>query len=282
MKKKTAILGLFLSLSILASGCGSAANTLPRFSNLTEESIRYDLDSLLQQQGVTDERRNVLYTHVDQINSLLRKDQLTEGFTPLREPAYDPYDLQDAWEEAYGDFMGYNCRITSFSLFEHAFQSLPDPEIPPSTELMEFDLMALDGDPSAFPGKERQFLSVFSPVPTEATRNTEIHAENVLNAWADRGVSFDDQKKMTMINMFFHMQEGETNLLYVGHSGILLPTPDGELWFLEKLSFQEPYQLVCFQNRKQLRDYLMEKYDLDQGQPTAKPFILENDHLLKT
>ena len=83
-----------------------------------------------------------------------------------------------------------------------------------------------------------------------------------------------------MINVVLHYQDGEKNLLQIGHSGILLPTPDGGLWFLEKLAFQEPYQLVSFGNRQQLQDYLMEKYDLDQGQPMAKPFILEHDRML--
>ena len=84
-----------------------------------------------------------------------------------------------------------------------------------------------------------------------------------------------------MINVVFHMQEGERNLLYFGHSGILLPTPDGDLWFLEKLAFQKPYQVVRFQNRSQLVSYLMDLYDLDEGQPTAKPFVMENDVLLR-
>ena len=282
MKKKTAILGLLLSLSILAAGCGTEDNNLPRFSNLTEESIRYDLDSLLQQQGVSDERRNVLYTHVDQINGVLRQDQLTEGFAPLGEPAYDVYDLQDAWTEKYPDFLGYDCRITAFSLYEDAFQSLPEPELPPNAELLQLDLAALDEDNSAFPDSERKFLNFFSPVPTENTRDIAVHAEKVQNAWQDRGIAFADGKKMTMINVFFHMQEEDRNLLYVGHAGILLETPDGQLWFLEKLAFQQPYQLVEFHSRKDLQTYLMDKYDVDQGQPTAKPFIMENDHLMKT
>ena len=281
MNRTLKFLGLILSLSILAAGCKTAEETPPTFSNLTEESIRYDLDSLLQQQGVTDERRNVLYTHVDQINGLLRPDQLTDGFTPLREPAYDVYDLQDAWTEKYPDFLGYDCRITAFSLYEQSFLSLPEPELPPNGELLQLDLAALDADNSAFPDSERKFLNFFSPVPTENTKDISFHAEKVQNAWADRGIAFAPDQQMTMINVFFHMQEEERNLLYVGHAGILLETPDGQLWFLEKLAFQQPYQLVIFQNRKALSEYLMEKYDVDQGQPTAKPFIMENNQLMK-
>ena len=62
--------------------------------------------------------------------------------------------------------------------------------------------------------------------------------------------------------------------------GVLIPTEDGKLLFLEKLSFQAPYQAVKFDNRIDLNDYLMNKYDISWGQPTAKPFIMENDQLL--
>ncbi|WP_317723436.1 DUF4300 family protein [Clostridium tetani] len=45
--------------------------------------------------------------------------------------------------------------------------------------------------------------------------------------------------------------------------------------------FNEPYQVIKFDNRIELNDYLMNKYDLSWNQPNAKPFIMENDQLLK-
>ncbi len=63
--------------------------------------------------------------------------------------------------------------------------------------------------------------------------------------------------------------------------GVLMPSEDGKLLFIEKLSFQIPYQAVKFENRTELNDYLMNKYDIDWDQPIAKPFIMENDQLLE-
>jgi len=36
-----------------------------------------------------------------------------------------------------------------------------------------------------------------------------------------------------------------------------------------------------FNNRAELNDYLMNKYDTVWGQPVARPFSMENDELLK-
>ena len=61
---------------------------------------------------------------------------------------------------------------------------------------------------------------------------------------------------------------------------MLLPAEDGSLYFIEKVAFQEPYRLVNLQNRTELSDYLMEKYDTSWGQDTTHPFIMENDTLM--
>lgn len=52
------------------------------------------------------------------------------------------------------------------------------------------------------------------------------------------------------------------------------------LCLIEKVAFQEPYRLVKLQNRAELRDYLMAKYDTSWGQDTTRPFIMENDNLM--
>ena len=51
---------------------------------------------------------------------------------------------------------------------------------------------------------------------------------------------------------------------------------DKKLLFVEKLSFSLPYQVLKFDNRKQLKNYLMGMYDTSWGQEEAKPFIMEN------
>ena len=51
---------------------------------------------------------------------------------------------------------------------------------------------------------------------------------------------------------------------------------DKKLLFVEKLSFSLPYQVLKFDNRKQLQNYLMGMYDTSWGQEEAKPFIMEN------
>lgn len=91
-------------------------------------------------------------------------------------------------------------------------------------------------------------------------------------------IEFSDKDKRSIISVLFHEEEG---YLFIGHMGVLIPTEDGKLLFIEKTTFKAPYQAIKFNNRLELNDYLMNKYDLSWNQPTAKPFIMENDQLLE-
>ena len=64
--------------------------------------------------------------------------------------------------------------------------------------------------------------------------------------------------------------------LFVGHVGVLVPTTDGYL-FVEKLTFEEPYQAIKFASKKDCYKYLTTKYKDYTGPGLAKPFIMDND-----
>ena len=115
-----------------------------------------------------------------------------------------------------------------------------------------------------------------------AADSTEVEAQvKVLQEdWASRGIAFANSEA-SMISVVFHDKfSDEDNTLFIGHVGVLLPAEDGTLYFIEKVAFQEPYRLVKLQNRTELSDYLMEKYDTSWGQDTTRPFIMENDTLM--
>ncbi len=274
-----------LCLALTVVGCGQKDTGTEQpplqevtYSNLADEETRNQAKEMMAGAGITPEQIQVFFDHVEQFNSTVRPDELTDGFETrgILETKYDPWQMQEEWTTAYPDFLGYNCRITSYGLLYNMITVPVSGERP--NEDMVFDLDSLEQDDSSFPGRVDAFGSLFAYVPTEATKNIQVHLKNLQKDWAERGIVFADNPKARMISVVLH-----TNLdgdeLFIGHAGVLFPTEDG-LYFLEKLSFQEPYQWVKFRNRTELSDYLMIKYDLDENQPTAPPFILENDQLM--
>lgn len=90
-------------------------------------------------------------------------------------------------------------------------------------------------------------------------------------------ISVKADAKVNASNLFMDQDAlKHENELFIGHAGVLVPTKDKKLLFVEKLSFSLPYQVLKFDNRKQLKNYLMGMYDTSWGQEEAKPFIMEN------
>ncbi len=287
MKKRALQILIVLCLSLTMAACGSAKEQeslkIIKYSNLNEKDIQDTLKGVMEDADISKQRQEAFFNYVDMFNEAVSEDALTKGYeeAEISFAKYDPYAMQEEWTGAHPDFMGYNCRITAFSLFADFVDIPKDSEI--RDEMILLDLHALETDNTAIKDGDEleKFKVLFSTIPTKNTKDVAEHVEQLQKDWKERGISFDGNASAKFITVLFHEYVDENeNYLFIGHSGVLLPHGD-ELFFVEKLAFQEPYQLVIFKNRIELNDYLMTKYDNSVGQPTAKPFIMENDQLLE-
>ena len=274
-----------------ATGCGKqekptteqpALETV-EYSNLTDDDSRKQLSQLLSDAGIEEFRITALMDRVEQFNASVKSEWLTDGFESAAptDTKYDPYEMQDEWTVANGSFPGYNCRITAFGLFSEWIAAGADqPEVQGEDSLFT-DLETISANPDALCGDSTaKFCALFAPVNAVDSTEVEAQVEALREGWSARGIAFADSRA-SMISVIFHDKfSDEDNTLFVGHVGVLLPAEDGSLYFIEKVAFQEPYRLVKLQNRTELSDYLMEKYDTSWGQDTTRPFIMENDTLM--
>ena len=124
--------------------------------------------------------------------------------------------------------------------------------------------------------QKHAFETLYSTLNTAYTTDVDTHTKKQKKAWKQNEVKISGTKA-SLITVVFHSSFGENeNELFIGHAGVLVPTKDKKLLFVEKLSFSLPYQVLKFDNRKQLKNYLMGMYDTSWGQEEAKPFIMEN------
>ena len=289
--RATVLILCLLSAAVVLTACGKqeeptteqpALETV-KYSNLTDEDSRKQLSELLTDAGIEESRIAALLNRVEQFNASVKSEWLTDGFESAAptDTKYDPYEMQDEWTAANGSFPGYNCRITAFGLFSEFITAGADqPEVQGEDSLFT-DLETIDADPDALCGDSTaKFCALFAPVDAADSTEVEAQVKALQDGWAARGIAFADSKA-SMISVVFHDKfSDEDNTLFIGHVGVLLPAEDGTLYFIEKVAFQEPYHLVKLQNRTELSDYLMEKYDTSWGQDTTHPFIMENDTLM--
>jgi uncharacterized protein DUF4300/copper amine oxidase-like protein len=251
------------------------------YSNLLDEKSQEEVKGAMELAGIPKENINLFFEEVKYYNDVIEGTSLVEkGFTTIDslEPRYDIVAMDEMWNSKNPMFIGYNCRITTYDLMKDSIQiGKTDTR---NADWLVFDKNALEYNPKeVFNQEEKEdFETLYSYIPTDLTKDISIHLENVKEDWKSKEIEFSNKDKSSIISVFFHDEEG---YLFIGHMGVLIPIEDEKLLFIEKLSFLEPYQAVKFNNRVELNDYLMNKYDISWGQPTAKPFIMENDQLLE-
>jgi len=288
MKKAPNILLVTLIFLIALTGCSNQPVNKKEeykknltYSNLTDSSSQDEVRKAMELAGIATENIDSFFQAVNSFNSTIEEKGLVEdGFTTIDslEPEYDLIAIQDMWDAKNPEFIGYNCRITSYDLMKDSiYIGKPDTK---NASWLIFDENALENSPKKLfnQAEQEEFQTLYSFIPTENTKDISNHVEKVKEDWKSKEIKFSNKDNKSLIFVFFHDEEG---YLFIGHIGVLIPTEDGKLLFLEKLTFQAPYQAVKLDNRIELNDYLMNKYDVSWNQPTAKPFIMENDQLLE-
>ncbi|WP_207902130.1 DUF4300 family protein [Tissierella praeacuta] len=289
MKRAANILLITLALLVALTGCyNQPVNKKEEYkrsltySNLTDSLSQDEARKAMELAGIAPENIDSFFQNVKSFNSIIEeKSLIKDGFITIDslEPEYDQLAIQEMWDTKNPEFIGYNCRITSFDLMKN-FIDIGKPNTRNSSQLF-MDMDALENSPEKLfsPIEQEEFQSLFSFIPTENTKDIFIHLNKVKEDWKSKDITFLNKDKISLISVVFHSDED--SYLFIGHAGVLISVEDGKLLFIEKLSFQEPYQAIKFDNRIELNDYLMNKYDVSWNQPTAKPFIMENDELLE-
>ncbi|MDO5095579.1 MAG: DUF4300 family protein [Peptostreptococcaceae bacterium] len=288
---KRRIAAFLICSVILLSGCTKAKNekseqeftTGITYSNLVDKASQEEVKAALGKAGIAPDRIETFLSNVDLFNETVENKTLNEGFMKIDNllPEYDVESMQDMWDSKHPEFLGYNCRITSYDLMGE-FVEVKNPTFDDVSQLFA-DKLTIDTHPTLFTDdEEKQFMSLYSHIKTVASTDIQTHLDKVKENWKQKGVTFKNEDKASLIFVFFNFDDGTNDpTVFVGHIGVLLKMDDGKLLFVEKLAFQEPYQAIKFNNRTELNDYLMNRYDVEWNQPTSSPFIMENGELLE-
>ena len=269
LKKQTLI---FLSIaSLLLVGLAVFAHIhkkveQPSYSNLKSKASLNEVRSILSkhlEKGSVDNFINLVRDYNDTVGSV----GLSGDFAPFTKTDYDVEKISSLWTAKHGDFIGTNCRINTYTLLKGKIKI---PQVKSDSELLFQDKDAIDKG-KLFDAKDQaDFEILFSRVKTEATQDVKVHAKHMEDYY--KQFTFDDKARMLSVVVHDNL-DGDS--LFVGHVGVLVPTTDGYL-FVEKLTFEEPYQAIKFASKKDCYKYLTTKYKDYTGPGLAKPFIMDN------
>ena len=266
------IIPILLSTTLLFTGCSNGninqnsekENIKLTYSNLIDDKTQNDIKNILIENKIDKKTSDYFiklvraYNEKSEIKNLYTSNN---GFTSInvQQVPYDEAELNEKWDYKNNiNYMDFNCRITAFTLFKDYIKSNSKFSGDDTTLIFDIDL--------------------YGAIKAENTQDIQKHVDEIKKEWKNRKISFIKNKNVSMINVFLHDPEDE--ILFVGHSGISVKTKDG-LLFIEKYGFSLPYQVSKFKDKAELKEYLMDRLDVDtSGNGAAKPIIMENDELM--
>ena len=237
------------------------------YTNLNNQVSTEEVKSLLSAQ-LDPNSVDAFFNLVTDYNATVGSTGLSGDFTSFTKTEYDVEKIGNLWNRKKGDFVGTNCRINSYALLKN---SVTIPKIEKNDQLLFVDNDAIDKG-KVFDAKDKEeFDILFSRVETEATTDVKVHAQKMEKFFSQ----FQFNEKARMLSVVLHDNlDGE--YLFVGHVGVLVPA-DGGFLFVEKLTFEEPYQAIKFASKEDCYKYLSTKYSDYTGDVLAKPFIMDNE-----
>lgn len=284
--KKLATLGLCSTLLLTIAACSqtqktsdSTAETSVTQSQSNQVSWKATYSNLNNQPSA-EEVRKALAAHLDKdsvdaffnlvndYNATVGSVGLTGDFSTFTKTDYDVEKISNLWTPKKGDFVGTNCRINSYCLLKN---SIEIPKLEKDDSLLFVDNDAIDKG-KVFGAEDKDAFDIlFSRVKTEATTDVKVHAAKMEQFLSQ----FKFNENARMLSVVVH-DDLDGQSLFIGHVGILVPSEDGYL-FVEKLTFEEPYQAIKFATKEDCYKYLDTKYENYTGEGLAKPFIMDND-----
>ena len=232
-------------------------------SKPSAEEVRKALAAHLDKDSV-----DAFFNLVNDYNNTVGSVGLTGDFSTFTKNEYDVEKISNLWTPKKGDFVGTNCRINSYCLLKN---SIEIPKLEKDDSLLFVDNDAIDKGKIFGAEDKDAFDILFSRVKTQATTDVKVHAAKMENFLSQ----FKFNENARMLSIVVH-DDLDGQSLFIGHVGILVPSEDGCL-FVEKLTFEEPYQAIKFATKEDCYKYLDTKYENYTGEGLAKPFIMDND-----
>lgn len=245
----------------------------PSLSNMANEASFNFVGEILKDKlgGDNDFARANVDKFMDMVsdyNKSVGEENLIGDFKEDLNPTYDTGKVIENRQKAQKKFPDTNCRINAYllALANMKIQRAGNPD----DEMLFMDLEKIKEGKIFDSRVSETFRKFFSRVPTNGSKNPEDQAK-VMEKYFE-GWSFP--KDASLVSVVIH-DNLDGNYLFIGHIGVLVKTDEGYL-FVEKISFEEPYQAIKFPNRKAVYDYLKDKFKDYTDPNTCPPFVMDN------
>lgn len=269
MRFKKLVLIIIMCIALVSCNKNS---DLPKMTNMADDkSIEYVKDAILG--SIKLENSENFFKLVEDYNISAGKENLIDGFTDDLFKDYDVGKIIENREKFKSKYPDTNCRINTFLLLKDEIEIDSDIEIDDSILFIDNEKIEELGIFSE--NEVLNFKKLFSRISTVDSKNPKDHFK-IMSKHLSK-IKFTENADMVSVVLHDNL---DGDYLFIGHVGVLVPA-SGEYLFIEKISFEEPYQAIIFKNKEDAYKYLKEKFKDYTVPETAPPFIMENDKYIE-
>ena len=166
--------------------------------------------------------------------------------------------------------------MTAFSLIQNIVETSKN-ENTKDTWLM-FDVEALNTVKQFKTSEEKKkdFVTLFHSIDVSNEDTLKKQEDKIVETLKSRHIQLKTDT-ISIVSIYLHVPE--ENIRFVGHTGILVNTEDGCLYF-EKYSNIAPFQATKFKDKKQVKKYFLSRPDLYGDGSELDPIVTINDEIL--
>ncbi len=245
----------------------------PSLSNMASDKSFEFVKRTLEENLATDNDMakanvNKFMNMVSDYNKSVGEENLIGDFKEDINPTYEVGKLIENREKSDKNYPDTNCRINAYllALANMKVQKAGNPD----DEMLFMDLEKIK-EGKIFDSQVREtFRKFFLRVATNSSKNPEEQAKVMEKYFED----WSFPKNASLVSVVIH-DNLDGNYLFIGHIGVLVKTDEGYL-FVEKISFEEPYQAIKFPNRQACYGYLKEKFKDYTDTEVCPPFVMDN------
>lgn len=205
---------------------------------------------------------------VKDYNKSIGEENLIGDFKEDLKPTYDVGKFIENRDKADKDYPDTNCRINSYLLTAENMKVQRSGD--PDDEMLFMDLEKIKEGKIFDEERTETFKKFFSRVATNSSKEPKIQGKVMEEYYKD----WNFPKEADLVAVVIH-DNLDGDYLFIGHIGVLVEIEGGYL-FVEKISFEEPYQAIKFPDKKACYDYLREKYKDYTDPATCPPFVMDN------
>lgn len=273
--KIVVILSIFVVFSMILIGYKCNFNKKILYTNMNDSKSRKEVTEILKEHGVSNSQISKLNTWIKDFNSHVKDNSLSDGFKVMNNNLVDYSNLQLENTPSYI----VNCRLTSFLLTKNMITTNAKPDN--TDTYLFFDLEEINNHSQlSMTEKDKlNYATLFNWIPLDNAKTLSEHIEKIESKIKERNIYIDNSKGFSLINVYLH--SSFDNIRFVGHTGVLVDNGK-DLLFIEKYGPYAPFQATKFNNRNELKKYLLSRSDLYGEKTELEPIIIENYKVMKT